>query len=304
MSLMTLINEKDIRIGFRRYFPTFAAVELGRILVEPTGNRYQLIGTAFDYLLRFLVKRWNSGHKIVERPWLAQSILTSPFSQLTPHVEISLEKNRVVGYTATRATRFVQRQIQRVKRLEARFLSTGKVTSKLCYHTLRLAQIDMAARSGYPLSSMPRPNRNETDEVRRLAGLVDQDSFTADRLVLLNPTFGSVSGIVGGADADLVMDANIVEIKTVRSPKHLRDWMLQLLGYYALSRIGGFDGIDGPIPIRSVSVYSARHARMLIYPLEELAGGKETLSSFVSWFQQELERRNPSNARPSQPFNG
>lgn len=50
---------------------------------------------------------------------------------------------------------------------------------------------------------------------------------------LLNPTFGEGSMMVGGADADLIVDGCLYEIKTTarkqRTPD--RDWVYQVVGY-------------------------------------------------------------------------
>ena len=53
------------------------------------------------------------------------------------------------------------------------------------------------------------------------------------RPVALNPTFVG-SRYVGGADADLILDRRLIEIKTTTHARLDKSWLLQLLGYVFL----------------------------------------------------------------------
>ena len=84
------------------------------------------------------------------------------------------------------------------------------------------------------------PNPDDLADLRALIALVDESSFKATRLCLLNPTFGAASKLVGGADADLLIDDCLVDIKTTKAPRLDPRDFFQLIGYYLLH---GFDGI-------------------------------------------------------------
>jgi hypothetical protein len=90
----------------------------------------------------------------------------------------------------------------------------------------------------------------------------DKFGSLADGQVVLNPTFdGSVD--IGGADADLIVDGCLIDIKTVRTTGLQSRWIYQLLGYALLDYSDLYQ-------IRKVALYMSRHAAMLEWPLDEL----------------------------------
>jgi hypothetical protein len=85
----------------------------------------------------------------------------------------------------------------------------------------------------------------------------------ADGRVILNPTFaGSIE--IGGADADLIVDGCLLDVKTTVDPKFTRTRVLyQLLGYALLD-------YDDRYEIDAVGVYLSRQALLLRWPLQPL----------------------------------
>ena len=79
---------------------------------------------------------------------------------------------------------------------------------------------------------------------------------------ILNPTFMG-SRDVGGADADLIVDGCLIDIKTTISGNHLKDWLYQLLGYVLLD-------YDDRYGIRDVGIYFSRQGTFLRWPLRDL----------------------------------
>ncbi len=81
------------------------------------------------------------------------------------------------------------------------------------------------------------------------------------RPAVLNPAFAQ-SRAVGGADADLISDGTLLEIKTTINPRIDGAWIRQLLGYLLLDTMGEFD-------VRSLGLYLARQGRLLEWPLPD-----------------------------------
>lgn len=79
---------------------------------------------------------------------------------------------------------------------------------------------------------------------------------------ILNPTFEG-SHDVGGADADLILDGCLIDIKATVNPRVANLWLYQLLGYVLLD-YGGQYRID------EVGIYLARQGVLLKWPLQEL----------------------------------
>ena len=73
MSLTSFLrNNQDVRDRFRQEFlkPKFSMKK--EIVAPPLSNRYSLVGTAFDYLLRFYLQRLNP-NTIEKENWVAET---------------------------------------------------------------------------------------------------------------------------------------------------------------------------------------------------------------------------------------
>jgi hypothetical protein len=90
-----------------------------------------------------------------------------------------------------------------------------------------------------------------------------QDLLSAE--AVLNPTFDG-SRDVGGADADLIVDRCLVEVKTALDPANIkkRSWPWQLLGYALLD-------YSDTYAVEAVGLYLARQATLVRWPLDEYA---------------------------------
>lgn len=111
----------------------------------------------------------------------------------------------------------------------------------------------------------------------------DHYSHLLSRPAVLNPTFAG-SRDVGGADADLIVDGCLIDIKASVQPKIDPEWLRQLAGYVLL------DYADVQ-HIHSVAIYMARQGVLLTWPLADffhLLTGDETL--FVETLRQEFRQ--------------
>jgi hypothetical protein len=82
---------------------------------------------------------------------------------------------------------------------------------------------------------------------------------------VLNPTFAG-SRDVGGADADLIVDGCLVDIKTTVQTKLSSEWLYQLIGYTLLD-------YEDAYQIREVALYLARQGILLHWTVPELLLG-------------------------------
>ena len=69
--------------------------------------------------------------------------------------------------------------------------------------------------------------------------------------IRLNPDFGEAGQLVGGADADIVVDDMLIDIKTTMFPKFERRYWEQLCSYCALASLQGMN-------IRRAVIYFSR----------------------------------------------
>jgi hypothetical protein len=77
---------------------------------------------------------------------------------------------------------------------------------------------------------------------------------------ILNPTFTG-SRDIGGADADLIVDNCLIDIKATVNTKLDVEWLYQLLGYVLLD-------YDDTYHIQSIGVYLARQGELIQWPLD------------------------------------
>ena len=82
------------------------------------------------------------------------------------------------------------------------------------------------------------------------------------QLAILNPTFEG-SRDTGGADADLILDGCLTDIKTTINPKLKANWLYQLLGYVLLD-------YSDQHSIREVAIYLARQKKLVRWSLDGL----------------------------------
>lgn len=177
----------------------------------------------------------------------------------------------------------------------------------LARHCLVLANLDAIFR----VAVLPRPFIEPTvcgTSADLLAGarptwLRDMRALTAKFLdtatsegflelpAVLNPTF--VGSADMAADADLIVDACLVEVKcTVDPGRALVQTLAQLLGYVLLD-------YEDQYKIDSAAIYFARQGRMLRWSLAELMGGAVTqngLGALRAEFR-ELRRRPGAKTR-------
>jgi len=265
VSLTSLLQTSEVRQRFQEEFekPTMAASP--DRLAPVISDRPSHVGTAFDYLLRFLLRRLNPD-TIRDRRWVAEAAV-----QLLPEDDQDT----------------AQAIIEKAKLARETFVESGTLRRETLDAVLRLAHLDVVVRTrssgseGLPKSDSV--SEADLEDLRQLHEVVPRDQFGAKRLCFLNPTFGRASALVGGADADLVLDETLIDVKTVQEASFTRDAFNQLLGYYTLHVIGGVGGMDPKPEINRIGVYFSRHAHLYTVDLARVID-RSTYPDFVEWF--------------------
>ena len=261
MSLTTFLKNKDVQERFNHEFELPRAVLANQLQTPPLTRNYSLMGTAFDYLMRFHIERINP--TACTRRWIPEGILDNPFMYL-PVEEGVLPKDRehqLFQYSLylqtgkwfkidaktglpsslalTAGTALLQQVIEVIaeaKRSHKEYLNTGTISDEMIADVIRLAQLDAIVRARYVDPNIGIvDDRDVMDERNLLATLnrfiKDSPSFNfkADTICELNPVF-KASALVGGADADLIIDRTLIDIKTTKKPELQREHFNQLIG--------------------------------------------------------------------------
>ncbi len=295
--------------------------------MSPLNSRLWVVGSAFDYLLRFYIKYLNT--KAITRPWTAESSVillkiyykndkilftrkeykkpldiknigikiqsknVKPFMFVPRYVsEIPSKLKEKNEINKKIALYFAEELLSQVKKEYSKFLKKGKIKNDLIKSTLFLAELEHIFRPGtIPISKLiwKYIDNKNIDDLRNLISVVEPELFKADKICLLNPTFGKASKLVGGADADLVIDDMLIDIKTKKKLQMNRNYFNQLIGYYTLYRIGGIDGMPPQNEIKKLGIYFARYGYLHLYKVKDIID-ENRFTKFMEWFKERAKQ--------------
>lgn len=262
MSLTTFISKSEIKKEFLRNFKKPIFDLHSDIICESKTKNWTLVGMAFDYMLRFFIE-YNNKNNVKKSEWVASGSLTF------------LEDNK-------RKYKLAKKLFNKSKNNYRKYLKNGKVTDDLITSTIHLAQLETICRSGIIDKKFGFVYKKDVDDVKNLISIIKKDTFMAKKLVILNPTFNSASSLVGGADADLVIDDTLIDIKTTKHLEFKRDKFNQLIGYYILYKIGGITNFKN-VKIKKLGIYFSRYGILHTFNVDDCLLYKD-LSIFIRWF--------------------
>jgi len=287
VSLTTFLKNPDVKGEFARRFPKPRLALQKELLAPPLTKHYPLVGTAFDYLMRFRLKHLNPD--AVTSRWVAEFSIRGVGSPLLRDVVMDGRTGEVISFTETDLTRKARQIIEQAEMAYSKYLSSGEMTDEVIESALLLAQLDPIYRAGFIDENIGTVYKEDVADVRNLISIVDPGTFRAKALCMLNPTFGEGSRLVGGADMDLLIDEALIDIKTTKTLRLTRGYLNQLIGYYVLSKIGGVDNAPHAPRIERIGIYYSRYAELYTVPVSTVVD-EETLPSFIEWFKQRAAR--------------
>ena len=271
MSLTSFFKySPDVRERFKAEFLMPPLPAKKELLVQPLTENASLVGTAFDYLLRFYLQRLNPNAKT--RKWVAAQAV---FDDDDPEIDYSVPP-------------ICRKVLEKAISGHKRYLQDGKIDDRLLRSVLCLAKLDVLYRREVEDSfydTLGKTDGKDVRDLRRLISLVQPEMFRAKNICCLNPIFGRASKLVGGADADIVIDDALIEIKTSKHFRVERSYFNQLVGYYILFRIGGIEGVPKGHQINSLGIYFSRHRHLWLFDVRTVVKEKE-LSGFIRWFKK------------------
>ncbi|EFH80225.1 hypothetical protein [Ktedonobacter racemifer] len=273
MSLTSFIAEPDVKAKLRETFPYIRFQLEQKPVMNALTNHYALIGTAFDYLMRwYLQKRYTHAK---DKPWVAEIAAIKQYDQIAALYNTQ---------TAKKAVKFVLEAKQHHKQ----FLADGVLTDNVIISAILLAQIDSFFRAEKLYEPFGSIDPHDIQDLRQLVSIIPTADFPSHSLCLLDPTFGS-SLLVHGADVDLVVDHAIIDIKTVKTLQMKREYIDQLLGYYTLYRLGGINGAPADHTITHLGIYFSRHGYLYTFPVS-LFIDEIKYTPFLAWFEHRAKQ--------------
>jgi hypothetical protein len=294
MSLTSFIKNKDVKDTFKQEFKKPQLKLQAELLAPPLTTNYGLVGTAFDYLLRFYIKRLNPD--AVEQHWaselsldflaLIQQYGSSDISDEDP---VMRKLNETKTKNPALADPIIYKKaleiVQYAKNVYNRYLNTGKMEHDLFKAVLLLAQVDVIYRAGLVYENFGSVDENDIKDLQNLISIVRPEYFKAKKICVLNPAFGKASELIGGADCDLVIDDAIIDIKTTKKLDFRRDYFNQLIGYYTLYKIGGIDDASPDVEIKRLGIYFSRYGYLYFIDVQNIIR-EDAFLHFVEWFKK------------------
>lgn len=289
MSLTRFLQNKDVKEKFSQEF-TMPKLDLREeILAPPVTRNYGLVGTAFDYLLRFYIKQINP--EAVTSRWIAEYAVMRFILLRAENAMINGQTmDEIIGYDTIISEddrqlleKFVG-IISVAKANYSKYLKSAVVNDELIRSAILLAQLDVYFRSLVIVENIGTVDEGDITDMRNLFSIIPPSAFKARQLCILNPTFGEASVLIRGGDADLVIDDVLIDIKTTKFPEFRRDYFNQVIGYYILSRIGGIGGASPKSDIKNLGIYFSRFGVLRSMPVKEVVD-EASLPSFIDWFK-------------------
>lgn len=280
MSLTSLVRYKTpVRERMALDFPRPKLSLQAKLQVPSLATNRPMIGTAFDYLLRFHLQRNHNFS--VSFPWVAESA-HGKISEYGDAGILLVSGHRLLPSGQIRDS--MARYIRRARRLLTQFIAGAPVTADLARAAMNLAHCDVFYRAHKIDERFGKPSVAQIDELLRLIEAVDWSQLRAERICLLNPRFGEGSTFIGGADADLLLDDTLIDVKTTASLRiRVEDWR-QLIGYAALNEHFPIGGGSDPMPLRRIGFYFSRFGYLASWPIAELVD-MNRFAAFAAWLR-------------------
>lgn len=264
MSLSDFIELPDVKARFKAEFPKPKLDLKQEILAAaPNGSDVRLVGTAFDYLLRFYIKYQNPHAQELE--WIAEYALRH-FNRRGQNDLFNQAKN----------------VIDQARNNYQEFLTNGQFTNELLQSALLLGRLDAVMRAGYIHDGWSAINQQDVQDLRNLVSLLKPDLFKSSEKTILNPTWTEAAQLVRAADGDLILDDLLVDFKTVKELKLELRGFHQLMGYYTLSVIQRKQEEDA-IELKRLGIYFSRFGVLYQFNVEDVVNF-ETFPKFLDWF--------------------
>jgi hypothetical protein len=233
-----------------------------------------VVGTAFDYMARFMVSQ-----KIINNKDTVSDGLVAKNS-----LEI------LKRYTDEKTSKFIERKLSKGISLINKFVNDKdmKFEELLPYATF-MARLEHIFRSGRLPDDIQgvllgTEESEIIEDLKRLCEVFIERFWIPQIInpysnVVFNPHFGLASNSCGGADADIYVDGTLYDFKTSKSPGYKWSDIAQLFGYFFLhtistqlydnsSKLYGYE-------IKRLAIYKARYGEIEYIDISSM--GKEKM---------------------------
>jgi hypothetical protein len=296
MSLTNFIQRPEVAAQLKPFRPPPPRKINAPLRVIPRTNHWSLVGTAFDYFLRFEIKR-RSPHArhetwIIER----EGCTVETLNMFSFHLPMLKEQVAACGWTDLEFTSSCDRIEREARDMCRTFVKTPSPTSSqlktLAGYAIRLARLEPIRRAGrIDETIFDDPDPADVEDLLALLAVVPFEDLLHSTNLLLNPTFGDSSRRVGGADVDLISGDRLIDFKTTKKGEMEIKHLDQIFGWFLLAR--NQRRLDSSFPeIRKLGLYFCRHGYLWLKEASEWTT-KPGFAELEKWFHDHAKEVYP-----------
>ena len=219
------------------------------------------LGTAFDYLARFVLKHYQYKLKVTsfEETFVAKYGLY-----------ILLEK------TPNKDNNYIEVYDTAIHLIEEYIKGndSDELFERIIGVSVYFAKLESIYRNGYTkekeISLRKSINPFVKEELITQINIFKKafekkfNVLTKENVIYYNPTFGICSQAVGGADADIVIGDTLIDFKSTKYLDSIENDFKQLVGYYLFSKV-----VNNPNNINKICLYFSRYGKFVEYEFTE-----------------------------------
>jgi len=272
VSLKRFIAMPDVKAKLKALRPQMPRRVNVPLKVAPRTARFALVGTAFDYLLRFEIQR-RAPHASVSR-LIAESAPDVVWKEVGPGaawIQVpGAEDDDPLdpGKTARELAVQLRKIIEDARRAVAAYVQLPAPTrieqEEIAAKAICLAKLDELYRSQRLVSGYGESSAEDVEDLLALLGVVPFDALLHSPLVL-NPSFGESSRLLAGADADMIDGDLLLDFKTTKEAEIKAEALDQLLEYFLLACRERRTNPSFPA-VNRVGLYFSRHGHLWTIP--------------------------------------
>lgn len=260
MSIKVFTDQPKVNSALKALLPTFPRPRkiTAPLRVAPRTKHYTLVGTAFDYFLRFELQRRAPHAKT--REWVAErapeiiwgSVGLESFLDVDPEHYMSPQE------IAERS-----RDLLRQAKADVTAYVTNKSPARsdqeqLAVHAIHLAHLEEVYRRMDLDPNFQEVDREDVQDLLELLAIAPFDRLIDQQTLLLNPDFGASSQVVNGTDEDLITGDCLVNFKTTKSEEIKAEYLTSLASFLVLAQHERLANPAFPI-INRLGIYFCRH---------------------------------------------
>lgn len=230
-----------------------------------------LVGTAFDYLARFHLKRCEY---ILKEEYFEDIYVAFSGLNIISSIDKAIYSSNLKIYNA--GLEVIKSYVKSIDEPQEQLLK------RLVGVSVFFSKLEKIARGDTSNATLNTLKYRITADVEKdLYNLFEifKESFekefnisTKNNKIIYNPTFKKCSRAVGGADADVIINDTLIDFKTTKGQDLTEEQLYQLVGYFLFSKV------ENLYDIKKVAIYYSRYGKFITYDFNSISKKKLKLA--------------------------